>query len=271
MKPAAFDYVRPTTLDDAIDVLTTWPQSVILAGGQSLVPMLNMRLARPSAVVDIGRLPLREIAQIAGGVRVSALVTHLQLERSADINAYLPLLAAAAHLIGHVAIRSRGTIGGSMAHADPAAQELAVAIALDAKVEVTSSMGLRQIAASELVVGRWTTVLEPGDMVTAVEFPLPPSGAGWGIAEFKRRTGDFGLAGACALLWPGGGRLTAFGLTSAAVRIDEAVAAGDPAQVAKRAASMIELANRRDHAWQLAVFEAVVEEAVEEAARRMVT
>ena len=269
MKPAPFDYTRPATLETALVALASSENSMVLAGGQSLLPLLNMRMARPALLVDIGRLDLRGIESLMGVVKVGALVTHLELEKSHDIIGRLPMLAVASHNVGHLAIRARGTIGGSLAHADPSAEELAAAATLDATVEVASPRGSRKIPAAEFAIGQWTTVLEHGDVITGVEFPVQAAGAGWGFAEFSRRAGDFALVGACALLWPGGGRLAGFGLTRTPVRIDAALEGDDAADVARKASLMVEIADDRDRLWRLSVFQAVVEDAVTQARRRM--
>jgi carbon-monoxide dehydrogenase medium subunit len=205
VKPPPFDYVRAESVEDAVRALAgAGGDGKIIAGGQSLVPMMALRVARPSVLVDINRIPgLSGISQNGdGGLRVGALARHAALTRQREH----PLLAEAASVIGHAAIRSRGTAGGSIAHADPAAELPVVAAALDAVVQVAGpgspagsgpSPGpgsvpgpVRDIAAKELFVGALETALAEDEMITSVTFPFPRR---WGFAEFSRRRGDFGL------------------------------------------------------------------------------
>ncbi len=198
----AFEYVAPKTLSEAIGALAMHgADAKVLAGGQSLIPLLAMRLARPSTVVDISRLvELRYIRIVDGHMRIGALTRHKDLERSPDVRSRFPVLAAAAGLIGHSHVRNRGTIGGSLAHADPAAELPAVALALDASVVASGPDGAREIPASDLLVGPLTTSLDPREILTEVRIPLPPEAHGWAFREFAQRSGDFALVSACALI-----------------------------------------------------------------------
>lgn len=188
MKPPPFDYVRVHSAGDAVRALgDAGGEGKILAGGQSLAPLLALRIARPSLLVDINRVPgLSGISAAGGAVRAGALTRHRELAQQREH----PLLAEAASWIGHPAIRSRGTVGGSIAHADPAAEIPVVAAAVDATAEVAGPGSPRDIAAGELFAGPFETVLADDEMITSVTFPVPRR---WGFAEMARRRGDFGL------------------------------------------------------------------------------
>jgi CO/xanthine dehydrogenase FAD-binding subunit len=199
MKPPPFEYVRPASLDDAVNVLAEAGEDAkVLAGGQSLVPMLNFRLARPSALVDIAAIPeLLTVEQADGMLVIGAAVRQRTIETSDLGRRVCPLLGQALAYVGHLQIRSRGTIGGSIAHADPAAELAAVALVLDAEFQAQSLRGVRSVGASEFFTGPYTTVLADDEILTQVSLPLLP---GWGVAfvEFARRAGDFALAGVAA-------------------------------------------------------------------------
>jgi CO/xanthine dehydrogenase FAD-binding subunit len=257
MKPAKFDYLRPESLDEALAMLSADDGERPIAGGQSLLPLMNLRLARPSALIDVGRLPLRFIEEEPGGLRIGALVTHAELERSPVVRTRAPLLARAAHAVGHLAIRARGTLGGSLAHADPAAEELAAVIALDAELEVRSLRGVRTLRATELGLGPWTTALESDELVVAVRFSAPP--LGWGFSEFALRSGDFALAGACVALVAGGLRVAVFGPcpTPRPITIDTA----DSVRAGQQAAAEVELSEGDDPDWRRALVAHEVETA----------
>jgi carbon-monoxide dehydrogenase medium subunit len=202
MKPAPFEYHRPTSLAETFDLLDRYgDDGRILAGGQSLVPVLNMRLATPRAVIDINRLPgLDTIRVTPEGLVIGALARQEAVERSPLVREHAPLLAAAAPHVGHAAIRARGTVGGSLALADPAAELPACAVALDGTIEVTSRRARRAIAAADFFRGIYTTALEPGEVVTALRVPLAASRWRSGFDELARRHGDFALAGLAARL-----------------------------------------------------------------------
>lgn len=198
----AFEYIVPTTVTEAIEVLSVHgPDARVLAGGQSLIPLLSLRLARPSVVVDIGRLnALRYIRADEGVLRIGALTTHREVERSPLVLGQVPLLAAAAGQIGHTHIRNRGTIGGSLAHADPAAELPAALILLDGAIIAQGAAGERAMQADAFFVGPLTTALGPAEILTEVRIPIPPIGHGWAFQEFSLRSGDFALASACTML-----------------------------------------------------------------------
>ena len=202
MRPAPFEYFAPRTVDEALDLLARHGEEAkLLAGGQSLVPMMNMRLARPAVVIDLNRVASLGVARVeAGRLRLGALVRQHALERDARLAA-APLLAEAAPLIGHLQTRARGTIGGSLAHADPAAELPACTIALDAVFHLRSARASRQVRAADFFRGLLATALEPDELLAEIELPGPPAPrTGHGFAEVARRHGDFALAGACAVL-----------------------------------------------------------------------
>lgn len=198
MKPAAFDYHAPESVDAAVAVLAEFgDEAKVLAGGQSLIPVMAMRLGRPEHIVDVNRVEgLAGATRSNGMLRVGALTRHRALERDQVIGESVPLLARAAPYIGHFQIRNRGTLGGSLAHADPSAELPAVAVALDAEIETYSVRGGRRIRATDFFTSTFMTTLEPDELVTAVHLPVWGSGSGFAVAEFARRHGDFALAGA---------------------------------------------------------------------------
>lgn len=200
MKPAPFAYHRPATLEETFDLLDRYgPEGRILAGGQTLVPTLNMRLATPAAVIDINRLPgLDEIRVGPEGLVIGALARLDALERSPLVARHAPLIAQALPHVAHLAIRTRGTFGGSIALGDPAAELPACVLALEASMRVASRHGSREIPAAEFFRGIYTTSLGPGEVLTAVV--VPPLGAAWRSAfdELSRRQGDYALVAVAA-------------------------------------------------------------------------
>jgi CO/xanthine dehydrogenase FAD-binding subunit len=188
-----FEYAAPETLDEALAHLREHgDEAKILAGGQSLVPILQYRLARPRVVIDINGLPLGDIAVNDGRIGIGALVRYHELEESPELARRCPVMAAAARLIGNVRVRSLGTVGGSLAHADPAAELPAVMTALDARLSVASASGRRTIAAREFFTGPLTTTLAPDEIVTGVDVPATVT-YGWAVEELSRRAGDFAI------------------------------------------------------------------------------
>jgi carbon-monoxide dehydrogenase medium subunit len=198
MKPAPFDYHLPADAPAAVALLAELGDDAkALAGGQSLVPMLALRLAAFGHLVDLRRLDeLRGIQRRDASVWIGAGTTQATIQRSADVRTAVPLLARATPLIGHFQIRSRGTIGGSIAHADAAAEYPAVALALDAELEALSPRGTRRIPAAEFFTGLWSTALADDELLTGITFPVWPGRCGFAIEEFTRRSGDFAVAGA---------------------------------------------------------------------------
>jgi CO/xanthine dehydrogenase FAD-binding subunit len=204
MKPPRFQFCAPRILDEALTLLDQNREDTkVLAGGQSLVPLLNMRLAGPAYLVDINRISeLNYIEPEDGYLAVGATVRQRQVERSALVQEKHPLLVEVIKHIGHMQIRNRGTIVGSVAHADPAAELPALLTCLNGEVLAQSSHGERVIKAEEFFTGYLSTALDPGEMLTEVRFPWIAPKAGWAFMEFARRSGDYALVGAAAVLTP---------------------------------------------------------------------
>ena len=203
MKPPAFKYYAPTTVEEALALLAEHGYDAKpLAGGQSLIPTMNFRLAAPSVLVDLNRIS--ELAYIRpgddGGVRVGAMTRHARVERDALIAARAPLVHETMPHIAHPQIRNRGTYGGSLAHADPAAELPAVTVALGGKVLARSQRGERWIPAEEFFIGLFTTVLEPDELLVEIALPPLPARTGWAFDEVARRHGDFALVGAAGVI-----------------------------------------------------------------------
>jgi aerobic carbon-monoxide dehydrogenase medium subunit len=205
MKPAPFLYYRAASLEEAVGLLNgPAANGKVLAGGQSLVPLLNLRLARPEALIDLN--PIANLSYIrleAGGIVIGALTRQREIEFSALLAEKLPILVEAVRQIGHPAIRNRGTLGGSVAHADPAAELPCVLTALDAAVVAVGPAGERTIPAKDFFVGYYATALGDGEILKEVRIPLVEPPAGWSFLEFARRHGDFALAEASVLLYAG--------------------------------------------------------------------
>ncbi|MGH7579739.1 MAG: FAD binding domain-containing protein [Gemmatimonadales bacterium] len=198
MKPAPFDYHRPDTLDEALALLAELGSDAKpLAGGQSLVPAMNFRLARPAALVDLNRLaPLDFITEATdGGLRIGAMTRQRAVERSPVVATRAPLLAEAMPWVAHPQIRNRGTIGGSLAHGDPAAELPAVMVALDARVVLRSRTADRTVPAQAFFTGLLSTDVAPGELLTEVRLPSRPARSGMAFMELARRHGDFALVG----------------------------------------------------------------------------
>ena len=199
MKPAPFEYHAPTTADEVVGLLAELGDGAkVLAGGQSLVPILALRLSAFEHLVDLRKVEgLRGISRTNGSVRIGATTTQSTVQRSTEVAGAVPLLARATPFIGHFQIRNRGTVGGSLAHADPAAEYPSVALALDAELEVLSSTGTRTVAAADFFEGLWTTAVGEDELLTAATFPVWEGRCGFAIEELARRHGDFAVAGAC--------------------------------------------------------------------------
>jgi CO/xanthine dehydrogenase FAD-binding subunit len=203
MRPAPFEYFAPRDLDEALALLEEHGSDAKpLAGGQSLVPMMNMRLARPAVIVDLNRVTaLATVSEREGSLRLGALVRQRTLERNGRVAAAAPLIAEAAPLIGHLQTRARGTVGGSLAHADPAAELPACAVALDARLHLRSARAARTCRAVDFFRGLLATALEPVELLVEIEVPASAANrTGHAVAEVARRHGDFALAGACAVV-----------------------------------------------------------------------
>jgi aerobic carbon-monoxide dehydrogenase medium subunit len=200
MKAAAFAYARARSVDDALQLLAAHGDSAkVLSGGQSLMPAMNLRLISPEFIVDIGGIAeLRGIALTGDVLRIGALTRHVDLLRSPEIATYAPLLARAVAYVAHPAIRNRGTLGGSLAHADPAAELPACMLALDAVIVLRSGSGERRIAAVEFFRGIFQTALAAEELLVAVELPIARTNAAHFFDEFARRHGDYAIAGLAA-------------------------------------------------------------------------
>ncbi|MGQ0570163.1 MAG: FAD binding domain-containing protein [Armatimonadota bacterium] len=202
MKSAPFKYLAPRTREEALDALRRYgPEAKLLAGGQSLVPLLAMRLARPAVIIDLNRIrDLTHIRTSRGGLAIGAMTRQRILEHDPLVAARAPLVHEALRWVGHPQIRTRGTIGGSLAHADPSAELPAVASVLDARLVLASARGERVMGTAGFYTGYLTTALGPMEMLTEVRIPAQPPGAGWAFDEVARRRGDFALAGVAVLL-----------------------------------------------------------------------
>ena len=229
MKPPAFDYIAADSIAMAVEALAqAGDDAKIIAGGQSLVPMLNFRMLRPSILVDINRIAgLDVIAETGEAIRIGALTRHYQLETSALIARHLPVLSCAMTHVAHLAIRNRGTIAGSLAHADPAAELPMMALLLDAELRVASASGERTIAARDFFLGALTVDLAASEIITGIVLPKLPRRTGWGFEEVARRHGDFALAAVAATLTMSGGaieqaRIALTGVGPTALRATEA-------------------------------------------------
>jgi carbon-monoxide dehydrogenase medium subunit len=272
VKPPPFEYSQAGSVEEAVAVLSDGgDEAKVLAGGQSLVPLLNMRLARPSLLVDVNRVPDLDTVEIDGAVEIGALVRQVDALASPELGSAVPLLHAALRHVGHVATRSRGTVGGSIAHADPAAELPAVLLALDGNVTTSSTRGERTIPAGELFVGPFTTSLAPDELMTSVRVPRCDDRR-YGFAELSRREGDFALAGVCVLFAPA--RVVLFGVAGTPVRVEEAEAALEANcsvdEVAELAARALEPVSdvHADGEYRRRIAQVLVRRASEQAERR---
>lgn len=198
MKPAIFEYFAPATLDETLELLYEHgDEAKILAGGQSLMPLMNLRLARPKVIVDINRLSGLDRMTLTGegGLVIGALARHRAVEKSALVREQNPLLASAIPLIGHFQIRNRGTMGGSLVHADPAAELPALSVLLGCEFCLARKGSVRVVPAADFFLGYMATAIEPGELLTEIRFPKWRPGAAWAIDEIARRKGDFALVG----------------------------------------------------------------------------
>ncbi len=225
MKPALFDYVAPETVEAAVAALAGDETARPLAGGQSLIPTMNFRLSTPGRLVDLQRIAaLRGIAVEGGTIRVGAMTRHRELETDAAANAANPLIGEVLDNVAHIAIRNRGTVGGSIAHADPAAELPCLLVATGGAVTVEGPGGSREIAADDLFRFHMTTSLDQAEILTEIRIPALAPATGYAFEEFARRKGDYALAGVCTLLTVEGGvcraaRIAACGIASRPVRL----------------------------------------------------
>ena len=217
MKPPKFDYHAPKTVDEALALLTRYEgEAKILAGGQSLMPLLNFRLSRPAALVDLNRIPaLAYIKEGDGSVRFGAMTRQRAIEFSPVVARRLPLLTEATRWVGHLPIRTRGTIGGSIAHADPSAEYPAVLTALDGEVVARGPKGERVLKPRDFFQTYLTTNLAADEILTEVRLPATPAGAGFAFEEFARRHGDFAIIGIAAVIVREGSRCSMARLATA--------------------------------------------------------
>jgi CO/xanthine dehydrogenase FAD-binding subunit len=265
MKPPPFEYEAPGSVEEALPLLGD--DRTVLAGGQSLVPLLNLRLAQPELVVDINGISELDYIRADGGpLRIGAMTRQVTLERSELVRKGWPLLGKAIRFVGHAQIRTRGTVGGSVAHADPAA-ELPVALtALGARFHLRSAAGSRTVDAGEFFLGPLYTVREPDELLVEIEVPEPVDGAGSGFVEHARTHGDFATAGAAAVIAPGvQAGVVLLGAGPMPVRAEAAeralVAGASADEVAALAAQEVEDEHRRALCTELA------RRAIEEATR----
>lgn len=219
MKPARFAYHAPATVEEAIALLARYGgEAKLLAGGQSLMPLMNFRLARPAALIDLNAVQsLAYIREVDSQVRFGAMTRQRAIEFSPVVRRRLPLLAEATALVGHLPIRTRGTIGGSLAHADPSAEYPAVLAALDGAVVARGPRGERTLQAAELFQGYLSTSLAADEVLVEVRLPAMPDGAGYAFEEFNRRSGDFAIVGIAAMLIGQGRRCTTARVVTAGV------------------------------------------------------
>ena len=226
MKPAPFSYHRPETVAEAIEVFSRLEDAKLLAGGQSLMPMMNFRYVTPAHVVDLNRVPeLAGITEDGDVVVIGAMTRQRDIKDSPLVAARCPLLAEALHHVGHVQTRNRGTIGGSLAHLDPAAELPGVLLAHDAVLEVEGPEESRSIAISQWALAYMTPALDPGELLVRIRVPTWPPGHGYGFSEVARRHGDFAMAGAAVLLQMDDGlirrcAITLIGVDDGPVRLD---------------------------------------------------
>ena len=229
MHPRPFDYVRPETVTDAVAALGGGEGDVRpIAGGQSLVPMMSLGLATPDLLVDLARVPLAGTERRNGTFALGALTRHRELERGAEIREHLPLAAEAAHYIGNPRVRNRGTLGGSLGHADPASELGAVALTYGGAVVIAGPEGERSVPIGDFFQGFFATAVGPGELVVRVELELPPPGTGHGFSEIANRADDFATAAATALVTVGDdgtvadARLALAGVSDRPIRFERA-------------------------------------------------
>jgi carbon-monoxide dehydrogenase medium subunit len=231
MTPGSFDYHAPRTVADAIRLLgQLGPDAKLLAGGHSLLPMMKLRLAQPSHLVDLGKIEdLRGIAEVGGEIHIGAMTTEHDILRSPLLAEKLPLLVEGAGVIADPQVRCRGTIGGDISHGDPGNDHPALMLALDASFVLAGAGGERVVKADGFFVGLFETQLKPDEILTQVRIPIPAPGSGWSYRKLKRKTGDFATAAAAVMLQMKGGTVAraSIGLTNVASTALKARAAED--------------------------------------------
>lgn len=227
MKPALFEYCAPNSLTEAIGLLADGTGSMILAGGQSLIAAMNMRLASPARLIDIQRIPgLKGITVESGHVAVGAMVRHRELELSSEAHRANPLIREAMAHVAHVPIRNRGTVVGSLCHADAAAEMPMILVTTGGSVVAEGPAGRREISAADFFQFHMTTSRTPEELVVEARFPVLPEGAGWAFEEYTRRRGDYAIAAVAAIVDRQAGTVSlgACGITSRPIRLTEAEA-----------------------------------------------
>lgn len=237
MIPSAFDYHAPTSLPDAIALLGRYgDEARLLAGGHSLLPMMKLRFAAPAHLIDLARIPdLRGIAEVGGEIHIGAMTTENELVWSPLLAEKVPLLVEGARWIADPQVRYRGTVGGDLAHGDPGNDHPALMLALDASFVLRGPRGERMVKAADFFHGLYATELQPGEVLTRIQVPIPPPGTGWAYEKLKRKVGDFATAAAAVLLRMDGDRvaqasiaLTNVGATPLKAATAEAALAGRP-------------------------------------------
>jgi carbon-monoxide dehydrogenase medium subunit len=219
MFPAAFDYAVPATLGDALDLLKQrGDDAKIMAGGQSLIPLLKLRFAQPALVIDIGRLPsMAGIGRHNGHLSIGALARHVDIERNADLPKLCPILVETVHWISDPLVRNRGTMAGSVCHADPSGDWGSVMLALNADIVARSQSGERVIAAADFFQGPFTTALRPDEIVTEIRIPMPKGPAGGAYNKLERKVGDFATVAVAVHIELSGGKIAGAGIGLTAV------------------------------------------------------
>jgi carbon-monoxide dehydrogenase medium subunit len=214
MKPAPFDYVAPESIDDALAILAeAGGGATILAGGQTLMPLLNLRMNQPFVIVDVNRIAdLKGVSRVSGGTRVGPMTRQAEALRDATLAAHLPVMVQALSHVGHYQTRNRGTVGGSVSLGEPAAEMPATAVALGAEIEIRSARGTRQVKAEEFYLGPYMTVLEPEELVTGITYPDWADGHVTLFREVAQRPGDFALVGMVGALELSGGTVSRAGI-----------------------------------------------------------
>ena len=264
MKPPPFEYEAPVTVEEALPLLGM--DSVVLAGGQSLVPLLNLRFARPEVVVDLNRISsLEELHADNGVLRMGAMTRQAALERSDVVRERWPLLLQAVRFVGHPQIRSRGTVGGSAAYSYPAAELPAALLALGARFVLRSGRGARMVAAEDFFLGPLMTALEEDELLVEIEVPALPDGCGTAFLEHSRTHGDVATAGVAAVVGDGHAALVLLGAESAPVRAADAERALVDGATPREAGVLAAEAVDGDH--QRALVAELARQAIEEASR----
>jgi carbon-monoxide dehydrogenase medium subunit len=285
MIPAAFEYHAPRSVPDALKLLTTLgPEAKLLAGGHSLLPMMKLRFATPSHLIDLGRIPqLKGISEVGTKIHIGAMTTEAEILGSQLLAQKVPLLVEGAGLIADPQVRSRGTIGGDISHGDPGNDHPALMLALGASFVLAGPRGERVVKGDGFFQGVYTTLLEPDEILTQIRIPTPAAGTGWSYAKLKRKTGDFATAATAVLLRMSGGKVTqaSIALTNAGPTALKAAAAEaallgkaiDPTSLAEAARQAMGICSpsedqRGDTAYKTAMCSEMTRRAIQTAAAR---